>query len=71
MRKLKYLSHLLLVTFIALAAATAPVRSMAQDDVSSDEETIVPQGSSSAGTPPVIIDESDSAAVNDVEEYDG
>ncbi len=46
----------------------------AQDDEmvfpESDSETFVPP-TGSTGTPPVIIDESDSSDVSDVEEYDG
>ena len=45
----------------------------AQDDEMSfpeETETIVPTGGTSS-TPPVIIDESDSQDVSDVEEYDG
>ncbi len=46
----------------------------AQDDEMSfpeDSESIVPAGGTSSATPPVIIDESDSQDVSDVEEYDG
>ena len=46
----------------------------AQDDENmifpDSEETVAPP-SGSASTPPVIIDESDSSDVSDVEEYDG
>jgi hypothetical protein len=69
-RKLKYISHFSLVTFIAVMAAVSPLRLVAQDDLPNEEETIMP-ASNNSGTPPVIIDESDSGAVNDVEEYDG
>ncbi|MDD4973535.1 MAG: hypothetical protein PHY93_04250 [Bacteriovorax sp.] len=72
MRKIKYLSHfsyLFIIAFIAVMAITTPIRSMAQDDMPNDEETIIPSSNNSA--PPPIIDESDSGAVNDVEEYDG
>ena len=68
MSKLKYLSHLSLALFVVLVAAVSPLKLMAQDD--SDEDTFVPPSSSSAA-PPVIMDESDSGSVNDVEEYDG
>ncbi|MBC7538170.1 MAG: hypothetical protein H7281_05075 [Bacteriovorax sp.] len=73
MRKLNYLSHfthISLIAFIAVLAAVSPLRLVAQDDMPNDEETIMP-ASNNSGTPPVIIDESDSGAVNDVEEYDG
>lgn len=48
----------------------------AQDDdmiiPDNDDETFIPPaGDQSSNTPPVIIDESDSADVSDVEEYDG
>ena len=68
MSKLKYLSHLSLALFVVLVAAVSPLKLMAQDD--SDEDTFVPPSSSSVA-PPVILDESDSGSVNDVEEYDG
>ena len=45
----------------------------AQDDemvFPESESSVLPTGSSSS-TPPVIIDESDSQDVSDVEEYDG
>jgi hypothetical protein len=70
MTQLKYLSHLSLALFIVLVAAISPLKLMAQDD--SDEDTFVPpSSSSSSAAPPVIMDESDSNSVNDVEEYDG
>ena len=65
---LKLLTRISLVACIALMAATAPMKLMAQDDVS-DEETIVPPATNSSQ--PTIIDESDSGSVSDVEEYDG
>jgi hypothetical protein len=37
----------------------------------SDSETFVPPTGTQGSTPPVIIDESDSSDVSDVEEYDG
>jgi hypothetical protein len=52
-------------------AVAAPMKLHAQDDSGSDEESIVPPSSNANGTPPVIIDESDSGSVPDVEEYDG
>jgi hypothetical protein len=71
----KYLTRFSLVSFItvlvAVMALTAPMKLKAQDDVSGDEETIVPPSSNSNGAPPTIIDESDSNGVSDVEEYDG
>jgi len=67
---LKNLTRISLVALVVAMAVTAPLKSMAQDDVSPDEETIVPP-STNNGTPPTIIDESDSNGVSDVEEYDG
>jgi len=67
---LKNLTRISLVALVVAMAVTAPLKSMAQDDVSSDEETIIPP-STNNGTPPTIIDESDSGSVSDVEEYDG
>lgn len=47
----------------------------AQDDEmvfpESDGETFIPPSGTQGSTPPVIIDESDSGDVSDVEEYDG
>lgn len=74
MRKIKILSHLPLLSLLAfmiLGSALTSHKLMAQDDMPNDEETIIPASSNSNGTPPVIIDESDSGAVNDVDEYDG
>jgi hypothetical protein len=66
--KSKNLSLLVLVALFTVMIGTS-AKSFAQDDMPNDEETIMPSGN--AGAPPVIIDESDSGAVNDVEEYDG
>jgi len=68
MSKLKYLSHFSLVLFVVLVAAVSPLKSIAQDD--SDGDRYVPPSSSSVA-PPVIMDESDSSSMNDVDEYDG
>lgn len=46
----------------------------AQDDetfIPEESDSIIPAGGTSSGPPPVIIDESDSSDVSDVEEYDG
>lgn len=69
----KYLSrvsHLSLIAVVTFLAAVAPMGLMAQDDMSSDDEMIMPS-SSNTGAPPVILDQSDSDTVPDVEEYDG
>ena len=62
-----------LLLAIALFHTFAVSYAHAQDDEmifpESDTEEIAPAGS--ASTPPVIIDESDSSDVSDVEEYDG
>lgn len=71
MLKLKYLTRFSLIAFIVCMAAAAPMKLRAQDDMPNDSETIVPPSSGSNATPPVIIDESDSGGVSDVEEYDG
>ena len=70
--KMKNWSHLSLILFLVAAFAVAPLKAHAQDDMSpgSDEETIIPPNTG-ANQPPVNIDESDSNAVTDVEEYDG
>lgn len=64
-KSLLLLSLLVLNTFASIAYAQ-------DDEMSFPEETesIIPAGASSS-TPPVIIDESDSQDVSDVEEYDG
>ena len=65
-KSLLLLSLLVLNTFVSYAHA--------QDDEMSfpeESETIIPAGGTSSSTPPVIIDESDSSDVSDVEEYDG
>lgn len=67
---LKNLTRISLVAVVVAMAVTAPLKSMAQDDIPSDDETIV-SPSTNSGTPPTIIDESDSSNVSDVEEYDG
>ncbi|MGZ3788545.1 MAG: hypothetical protein ACXVLQ_08490 [Bacteriovorax sp.] len=69
MHRIKYLSRFSLVALIALMAVAAPMKLKAQDDAS-DEETIAPPATNTSA-PPVIIDESDSGSVPDVEEYDG
>lgn len=69
MLNLKRLSQISLVVLLTLTVFTPKLH--AEDDmVVSDEETLLPP-SSSTTTPPVMIDESDSGSVNDVEEYDG
>lgn len=71
MLNLKNLTRISLVALVVAMAVTAPLKSMAQDDVLPEEETIVPPSTNNNGTPPTIIDESDSNGVSDVEEYDG
>lgn len=64
-KSLLLLSLLVFHTFTSYAHA--------QDDEMSfpeSESEVIPAGTSSS-TPPVIIDESDSQDVSDVEEYDG
>jgi hypothetical protein len=66
MKTTKYL----LLALLACKVLTASYAHADEDMVfPTDEETISPSSSSSA--PPVIIDESDSSDVSDVEEYDG
>ena len=59
------------MAFIVCMAVAAPIKLHAQDDMPNDSETIVPPSTGNSGTPPVIIDESDSGGVSDVDEYDG
>lgn len=69
MRKLKYLSrftHLVLIAVFSFSALSFSLS--AQEEMPIDEETIIP---TNPNTPPVIIDESDSGSVSDVEEFDG
>lgn len=70
MLNLKNLTRISLVALIAMMAVSVPMKGMAQDELPEDEETIVPPNTNN-GTPPTIIDESDSNTVSDVEEYDG
>ena len=60
-----------LLSLVLLKVLTFSSYAHAQDDdvSGSDEETFIPN--TTQGTPPVIIDESDSSEVSDVEEYDG
>jgi hypothetical protein len=60
-----------LLSLVLLKVLTFSSYAHAQDDdiVIPDQETFQP--TSSGATPPVIIDESDSSDVSDVEEYDG
>lgn len=60
-----------LLSLVLLKVLTFSSYAHAQDDddiTVPDNETFVPNPGS---TPPVIIDESDSSDVSDVEEYDG
>ena len=62
----------LLLSLVLLKVLTFSSYAIAQDDddiIVPDQETFSPTSSDSA--PPVIIDESDSNGVSDVEEYDG
>lgn len=62
----------LLLSLVLLKVLTFSSYAIAQDDddiIVPDQETFSPSSSDSA--PPVIIDESDSNGVSDVEEYDG
>lgn len=69
MKKFKFI--LLALSLLTLTSVAA----FAQDDMiipEEDESTFVPPPvSSDSNNPPVILDESDSADVSDVEEYDG
>ncbi len=60
-----------LLSLVLLKVLTFSSYAHAQDDdiAVPDQETFQP--TSSGATPPVIIDESDSSDVSDVEEYDG
>lgn len=60
-----------LLSLVLLKVLTFSSYAHAQDDemIVPDNETFAP--SSSGSNPPVIIDESDSSDVSDVEEYDG
>ena len=69
-RNFKFLSSFSILSLIVVLALSATHTLKAQDEMPNDEETMVPTSNSTA-TPPVIIDESDSGAVSDVDEYDG
>lgn len=69
--KSKQLSSFFLIFLLALTVIS-PTKLVAQDEIPvSDDEVLIPNTNSSSDTPPVIIDESDSENVSDVEEYDG
>jgi hypothetical protein len=68
-KNLSRFSLIALIALIGLMVLTSPMELKAQDD--DDMETTVAPIPSGSGAPPVIIDESDSASVPDVEEYDG
>lgn len=54
---------------MVLASLTLPSKLQAQEEPS-EEEMVLPQGSNSAPTPPVLIDESDSNSPQTVEDYE-
>lgn len=62
-----------LALFTLIAVMTVSVKAFAQDDEdmsADDTPAIVPQPQNS-NNPPIILDETDSSGVSDVEEYDG
>ncbi len=60
-----------LVALIVLSVATTPLKISAQETEEGDEDTFVPPPPTASNpNPPVILDESDSGGVSDVEEYD-
>ena len=61
----------LLIALLIFTLGALTVSAYAQDDLDteSDNPSIVPNPNTN--TPPVIMDESDSSGVSDVEEYDG
>ena len=66
--KTKYL--LLSLVLLKVLTFTSYAHAQDDDDIQvPDQESFIPTSSDSA--PPVIIDESDSSSVSDVEEYDG
>lgn len=65
MLNLKYLSLVLL-----LSLSVMPIQGHSQEDIPvSDEEILIPPTSSTT-TPPIILDETDSGSVPEVEDYD-
>ena len=65
--KTKY--FLLSLVLLKVLTFSSYAHAQDDDDVSSSDDTFIP--TSSENLPPVIIDESDSSSVSDVEEYDG
>ena len=62
-----------LALFTLIAVMTVSFKAFAQDDEdmsADDTPAIVPQPQNS-NNPPIILDETDSSGVSDVEEYDG
>lgn len=61
--------------FLLLALVLCRVLTLSHNAYAQDDETFLPEESimpsSTSSAPPVIIDESDSNDVSDVEEYDG
>lgn len=63
--------HVLFLAIIAVLATITPMKLMAQDDEAMpDSPMIIPSPNTNQSTPPVIIDESDSGGVSEVDEYD-
>lgn len=64
----------LLTIFTLITLMSLSFKAMAQDDEqdmsADDTPAIVPQPQNS-NNPPIILDETDSSGVSDVEEYDG
>ena len=64
------LSILALATLLAMGSSIYPIKVKAQEE-NNEEEVALPTSNNINTAPPVIIDESDSSGVSDVEEYDG
>ncbi len=64
------LSILTLASILALGSSLYPIKVKAQEE-NNEEEVALPSTNNMNSAPPVIIDESDSSGVSDVEEYDG
>lgn len=67
---MKTKSLLLLSLFLAFGL-TSYAHAQDDDAFIPEDETVIPSSGTSSTPPPIIIDESDSSDVSDVEEYDG
>lgn len=66
---MKKLSLLTLIFILSLSLRTSLVKAQ-DEDGGMDNPSIVPQATGNQSAQPIVIDESDSEAVSEVDEYD-